>query len=331
MPNSAPAIVTAAEVIWATFPARASKSGCRAANRNPPPRRQNQGAGPAGGDGNRADRAPRCERSISASASARLPVCDARPLRTRFGSHRGPSPGSCSPHRSNVSDAAANLPALRGNRARFGLGASSFAANSRVEAELCGAQPWLPDRRPGGTLSEASALRAYQGRAPGGNGARRARQARVTRPAVPLLNWTVISTSPLGSRSRLDATVAGLGVVDLVRDGVVLAYDDAGSGYPALVFVHGAACNRRFWCQQVPRFSSAHRVVAVDLRGHGESDAPSERYTVRLFADDLASTCTQLRIESPLVIGHSLGGLVALDFASAYPDHVAAAVLIDPP
>ena len=131
--------------------------------------------------------------------------------------------------------------------------------------------------------------------------------------------------------TRLGATVARLGVVDLVRDGVVLAYDDAGAGDPAVVFVHGAACNRRFWRQQVPRFSSAHRVVAVDLRGHGESDAPSERYTVRLFAEDLASTCTRLGIESPVVIGHSLGGLVALDFASAYPDQVAAAVLIDSP
>ena len=70
MPNSASAIVTAAEPIWATFPARASKSGCRAANRNPPPRRQNQGAGPAGGDGNGADRAPRCERSISPQVRA---------------------------------------------------------------------------------------------------------------------------------------------------------------------------------------------------------------------------------------------------------------------
>ncbi|MBV9312087.1 MAG: alpha/beta hydrolase [Solirubrobacterales bacterium] len=119
--------------------------------------------------------------------------------------------------------------------------------------------------------------------------------------------------------------------MDLVRDGVVLAYDDTGSGYPPVVFVHGAACNRRFWCQQVPRFSSAHRVVAVDLRGHGESDAPSERYTVRVFADDLAWTCTQLGIGSPVVIGHSLGGLVALEFASAYPDHVAAAVVIDSP
>ena len=119
--------------------------------------------------------------------------------------------------------------------------------------------------------------------------------------------------------------------MDLVRDGVVLAYDDTGSGYPPLVFAHGAACNRRFWDQQLPRFSSAHRVVAVDLRGHGESAAPSERYTVRLFAEDLASTCTQLGIESPVVIGHSLGGLVALDFASAYPEHVAAAVVIDSP
>jgi len=134
-----------------------------------------------------------------------------------------------------------------------------------------------------------------------------------------------------GSRSRLGATVAAYGVVDLVRDGVVLAYDETGSGNPPLVFVHGAACNRRFWCQQVPRFSSAHRVVAVDLRGHGKSDAPSERYTVRLFAEDLASTSTQLEIERPVVIGHSLGGLVALDFASVYPDQVAGAVLIDSP
>lgn len=113
-------------------------------------------------------------------------------------------------------------------------------------------------------------------------------------------------------------------MVDLVRDGVVLAYDDAGSGYPPAVFVHRAACDRRCWNQQVPRFSSDHRVVAVDLRGHGASDAPSERYTVRLFADDLASTCTPLGIESPVVIGHSLGGLVALDFASAYSGHTLA-------
>jgi pimeloyl-ACP methyl ester carboxylesterase len=52
---------------------------------------------------------------------------------------------------------------------------------------------------------------------------------------------------------------------------------------------------------------------------------------VRRFADDLASISTQLGIERPVVIGHSLGGLVALDFASVYPARVAAALLIDSP
>jgi hypothetical protein len=79
--RSASAIVTAAEPIWATFPARASKSGCRAANRNPPSRRQKHGAGPAGGDGNGADRAPRCERSISAQCERPTPG----PRRARCG------------------------------------------------------------------------------------------------------------------------------------------------------------------------------------------------------------------------------------------------------
>ena len=87
-------------------------------------------------------------------------------------------------------------------------------------------------------------------------------------------------------------------MLDLVRDGVVLAYDDAGSGYPPLVFVHGAACHRRFGVSRSRPCPLINRVVAVDLRGHGESDASSERYTVRLFADDLASTCTELRLRA---------------------------------
>jgi pimeloyl-ACP methyl ester carboxylesterase len=119
------------------------------------------------------------------------------------------------------------------------------------------------------------------------------------------------------------------GVAKLSRDGVALAYDEAGSGDPPLLFVHGAACNRGFWRPQVRRFASSHRVVTADLRGHGRSDAPVQRYTMRLFADDLAWTCTQLRLEKPVVVGHSLGGMVALDFASGFPDRTRAAVLID--
>lgn len=103
MPNAASAIVTAAEPIWATFPARASKSGCRAANRNPPPRRQKQGAGLASGDGNGADRAPHCERSISAQCERPTPG----PRRARCG-------------RRPVELAGAEyLPALRGKASVF--------------------------------------------------------------------------------------------------------------------------------------------------------------------------------------------------------------------
>src|SRR5437867_1758640 len=115
----------------------------------------------------------------------------------------------------------------------------------------------------------------------------------------------------------------------LLREGVALAYDEAGSGRPPLVFVHGIACNRRFLDRQVRHFASAHRVLDVDLRGHGESDAPVQPYTMRLFAEDLAWTCARLGIERPVVIGHSLGGLVALELACADPGRVSAVVLID--
>jgi pimeloyl-ACP methyl ester carboxylesterase len=118
-------------------------------------------------------------------------------------------------------------------------------------------------------------------------------------------------------------------VPDLIRAGVALAYEEAGHGEPALVLVHGVACNRGFWEPQVDRFRGEHRVVAVDLRGHGDSDAPVQPYTIPGFADDLAWMCEQLELARPVVVGHSLGGLVALELAAARPELVGAAVMID--
>ncbi len=115
----------------------------------------------------------------------------------------------------------------------------------------------------------------------------------------------------------------------LLRDGVALAYEEAGRGAPPLVFVHGLACHRGFWAAQVEHFARAHRVLAVDLRGHGASDAPEQPYTMQALADDLAWTCTQLGIGRPVVVGHSLGGLVALELAAAHPEQVRAVVLVD--
>ena len=123
--------------------------------------------------------------------------------------------------------------------------------------------------------------------------------------------------------------VQTVGVARLVRDAVGLSYEEAGQGSPPLVFVHGLACHRGFWPEQVKHFSGQHRVVAVDLRGHGGSDAPEQRYTIQALADDVRWMCTQLGVQRPVVVGHSLGGLVALEVAAAQPGQVRAVAMVD--
>jgi pimeloyl-ACP methyl ester carboxylesterase len=117
----------------------------------------------------------------------------------------------------------------------------------------------------------------------------------------------------------------------LVRDGVALAYDEVGSGSPPVLFVHGWACDRTYFAPQVAHFGRAHRTLAVDLRGHGESDKPRQDYTMADFADDLAWLCGQLEAEKPIVVGHSMGGTVALVLAARHPALPGAIVLLDMP
>lgn len=119
------------------------------------------------------------------------------------------------------------------------------------------------------------------------------------------------------------------GVAELIRAGTALAYEQTGRGEPPLVLVHGIACHRGFMAPQLDQFGAAHRVVAVDLRGHGDSDAPVQRYTIDALADDVGWMCEQLGLVAPVVVGHSLGGIVALALAAARPELVAAAVMID--
>jgi len=115
----------------------------------------------------------------------------------------------------------------------------------------------------------------------------------------------------------------------LIRDGIALAYEDAGSGTPPVVLVHGIACHRAFMAPQARFLRARHRVVAIDLRGHGDSDAPRQRYTIEALADDVGWICDQLDLERAVVVGHSLGGLVGLELAAARPDLIGGAVLID--
>lgn len=117
---------------------------------------------------------------------------------------------------------------------------------------------------------------------------------------------------------------------ELVRDGVRLWYAEAGAGEPALIFAHAWCCDHTYFQPQFDYFKSTHRVVTLDLRGHGQSDKPHQDYTIVGFADDIVWIARQLELANVVAVGHSLGGIAALEAAASHPDVVAAAVLVDP-
>jgi pimeloyl-ACP methyl ester carboxylesterase len=117
----------------------------------------------------------------------------------------------------------------------------------------------------------------------------------------------------------------------LTRNGVKLCFAEAGSGDPPILLVHGWTCDHTYMAPQFEHFRRAHRVIAVDLRGHGQSDKPKQDYTMSAFADDLVWLCDQLKVKKPVVIGHSMGGVIAVELAARFPEVPGAAVTLDSP
>lgn len=114
------------------------------------------------------------------------------------------------------------------------------------------------------------------------------------------------------------------------RDGITLAYEERGSGSPAFVFVHGWTCDRSFFAPQAEHFAKKHKVVSLDLRGHGESDKPKGVYPISAYADDIAHLIDTLKLGRVIAVGHSMGGITVLQLGAAYPEKVAGIVMVDP-
>ena len=113
------------------------------------------------------------------------------------------------------------------------------------------------------------------------------------------------------------------------RDGQPIHYHVEGQGDPALVFVHCWACDRHLWDEQVATFATRHRVVTLDLAGHGESGHTRAEWTVAAFGEDVRAVVEALDLRGVLLIGHSLGGPVILEAATKMPDRVEALVPVD--
>ena len=110
-------------------------------------------------------------------------------------------------------------------------------------------------------------------------------------------------------------------------DGVKMAYTLRGRG-PALVLLHGWACNRGFWRQQIPLLARTHQFLAPDFRGHGGSDVTEEHCTIEQLAEDVHGLTEALDVGRFVLVGHSMGGMVAQQFCLSHGDHVAGLVLV---
>lgn len=112
-------------------------------------------------------------------------------------------------------------------------------------------------------------------------------------------------------------------------DGVELVYSVAGRGEPALVFVHGGLANRGFWDGQLREFGRRHKVIALDLPGHGESGSDRAKWGLPEFGADVRAVVEAEKPDRMVLFGNSLGGPVAIEAALLMPERVLGVVGVD--
>lgn len=105
----------------------------------------------------------------------------------------------------------------------------------------------------------------------------------------------------------------------LEAGGIEVSYELSGEG-ASLVLIHGFTDNLTMWYNQVPVFSERFKVLTYDVRGHGKTKTPEGGFSMRLFADDLRALLGALDIGQACVLGYSMGGRIALQFALEYPE-----------
>jgi pimeloyl-ACP methyl ester carboxylesterase len=113
-------------------------------------------------------------------------------------------------------------------------------------------------------------------------------------------------------------------------DGSSIVYGVKGQGDLTVVFIHCWTCNHQFWNPQIDYFSRSHRVLWLDLAGHGSSGSNRNHYTMQAFAEDVSAVVNRAGGDNPVVlVGHSMGGPVAIETAKLLGDRVIGIVGVD--
>lgn len=118
-----------------------------------------------------------------------------------------------------------------------------------------------------------------------------------------------------------------LDVQHVVVHGYRRAYVKTGSG-PALLLLHGLACDHTTWLPVITRLAEHYTVIAPDFLGHGESDKPRADYSIGGYANGMRDLLTILGIDKATVIGHSFGGGVAMQFGYQFPERTERLILV---
>ncbi len=113
------------------------------------------------------------------------------------------------------------------------------------------------------------------------------------------------------------------------KDGTPISYEIVGVGEPSLVFVHGWSCDARYWRAQLSLFSKKHRVVVMDLAGHGHSASTRSKYTMKAFGEDVQAVTEATNSHRVILIGHSMGGSVIAEAARLMPNRVIGLIGVD--
>lgn len=117
-------------------------------------------------------------------------------------------------------------------------------------------------------------------------------------------------------------------VKSIIYKNTKISFADQGKG-TAVVLLHGFLENQTMWNAFVPELSKKHRVITIDLLGHGETECLGYVHTMEDQADMVQAVLHELKIRKAVLIGHSMGGYVALAFAELYPDNVKGLFLLN--
>lgn len=113
------------------------------------------------------------------------------------------------------------------------------------------------------------------------------------------------------------------------KDGVNISFDKKGNDYPAVIFIHGWTNPRTIWDDQIEYFSKDYTAIAVDLAGSGKSGHNRTDWTIEAFSDDVVAVMDKLNLDKVVLVGFSMGAMVAIETANQMPNRILGVVAVD--